>query len=43
MQDSFYHMALKSHFISEVCIKNVGISTLENMTFLWTSTPNVTT
>ena len=39
MQASVYHMTLKSHFISKFCTK----TPLENATFLWTSTHNVTT
>ena len=38
MQDSIYHMTLRSHFISDYCT----ISPLEKVTFLWTSTHNVT-
>ena len=37
MQDSIYHMTLKSHFISKFCIKTSRFQTLENATFLWTS------
>ena len=37
MQDSIYHMTLKSHFISKFCIKTSRFQTLENVTFLWTS------
>ena len=34
MQDSiFYHMTLKSHFISKFCIKTSRFQTLENATF----------
>ena len=42
MQDSIYHMTLKSHFLFQMH-QNVTISILENATFLWTSTHNVTT
>ena len=42
MQDSVYHMTLKSHFISKFCTK-ITISPLENTMCLLTSTHNVTT
>ena len=44
MQDSVYHMTLKSHFTGEFCTKTSRlISVLENATFLWTPTHSVTT
>ena len=33
IQDSIYHMILKSHFISNFCTKNVKILLFENATF----------
>ena len=40
MQDSIYHMALKSHSISDLAPKYFALK--ENATFLLTSTYNVT-
>ena len=37
MQDSIYHLTLKSHFISKFALKRHVFAT-----FLWTSTHNVT-
>ena len=31
VQDSIYHMTLKSHFINRICTKYVTISPLENV------------
>ena len=42
MQDSIYHITLKSHFSANFAL-NVAISALGSATFLWTSTHNVTT
>ena len=42
MPDSIYYMTLKLHFIKRFLHQNVMITPLENTTFLWTSTHNVT-
>ena len=43
MQDSIYHMTPKLHFITKSCtFFNVKILPLENVTFLWMPTHNVT-
>ena len=41
MQESVYHMTLKSHLVCDFHIQNVNILPLENATFLWTSTHKV--
>ena len=42
MQDSIYHYDTKIAFYYQSLHQNVTISSLENMTFLWTSTHNIT-
>ena len=43
MQDTIYHMTLKSHFISKFCTKTSQFSHWKMWLFLWTSMHNVMT